>query len=99
MKKTPAVKKKPAPGVKRRLNPVSLAIPTPLLNEIRHAAKMMGVHQSEVQRLTMQIGLRVLRNCKYDLSGAVIGAARGMVPELIEPTPTAMREDRRLLSK
>ena len=78
----------------KRLHPVALAIPTPLLETIREAARMMCVTQAEVQRLSMEIGLRVLRNANFDQAGSIIGAANQTRPELVRPVPTELRERR-----
>ena len=94
MKKTPT---KPTPAKKeptKRLHAVPIAIPTDLLNAIRHAADQMCRTQADTMRLCMEIGLRVLRNANYDQAGSIIGAAQTARPELVRPVPTELRERR-----
>ena len=90
----PKMKKTPTKEPTKRLHPVALAIPTPLLETIREAARMMCVTQADVQRLAMEIGLRVLRKANFDQAGSILGAANSALPELVERIPTALRERR-----
>ena len=67
-----------------KMHPLAIAIPTPLLDDIKLAAENMEMTQAQVIRLAVNIGLSSMKKINYNLVEAVLSTESSSFPNAVQ---------------